>query len=96
MSSEVSPASLPRAQPLVSMVTRSGAPAVTPAHRHPGHRSDGSLLPGGQGVFPQTPHKLMEGWIKNDEMITVSGRGGGTSSTRVSTSAWQAAPRVWT
>lgn len=36
------------------------APAVTPAHCHPGHRSDGSLLPGGQGVFPRTPHKLME------------------------------------
>ena len=72
------------------------APAVTPAHCHPGHRSDGSLLPGGQGVFPQTPHKLMEGWIKNDEMITLLGRRGGTSSTHVSTSAWQVASRVWT
>ena len=54
------------------------APAVTPAHRHPGHRSDGSLLPGGQGVFPRTPHKLMEGWIQNDEMITLSEQRGGT------------------
>lgn len=41
--------------------------------------------------LPRRLHKLMEGWIKNDEMITVSGRGGGTRPP-VSTSAWAGGP----
>ena len=76
-----------------------GAPAVTPAQRHPGLRSNGvcSLVVSVSSPGHPTSPGLMQGWIQTDKTITLSGqRAEGASSTHLSTSAWQLAPCAWT